>query len=110
MSEKEPAKKPLATDGEVVHDRRRPGRVNFRNPWLIALLRGNFRYNASSSVESDDAPTSAEWAPPNTDRNHDHADDLGPAHGIIVSLGLGAGFWVIIGLLGWLCVRMFHLL
>ena len=43
VSEKEPPEKPLATDGENIHDRRRPGRVNFRNPWLIALLRGNFK-------------------------------------------------------------------
>ena len=110
MSEKEHTKKSLATDGGVVHDRRRPGRVNFRNPWLIALLRGNFKYNTSSFVKNDDASTSDELASPNTDYNQDPADDLRPAHGIIVSLGLGTGLWVIIGLLGWLCVRMYHLL
>ena len=110
VSEKEPPEKPLATDGETIHDRRRPGRVNFRNPWLIALLRGNFKYDASSFVKNDDASTSEGLAPPNTDYNQDPADDLRPAHGIIVSLGLGAGLWVIIGLLGWLCVRMYHLL
>ena len=96
--------KPCATDGEVVPDRRRPGRVDFSNSWLIALLRGEFWPGAPSPTKADDTLT--ERASSNGDGSRGHTDDLTPARGIAISLGLGAALWFVIGLLVWLCIRL----
>lgn len=63
-------------------DRRRPGRMQYANSALIALLR--------TPVKSGSAADS--------ERN---GDDLAPAKGIVVGSLLSILFWGAIGLLAW---------
>lgn len=74
-------------------DRRRPGRRNYDNPALIALLR-----SASKPVAAEDAPEpqSGEWA----------EDDLSPARGVVVSLLIGMLMWSAIGAAIWALLRI----
>jgi hypothetical protein len=61
---------------------RRPGRVEFTNPHLIALLRGKKTGDATD-------------APDDTARR----DDLGPAKGIIAAVMISAMIWCAVALI-----------
>ena len=74
-------------------DRRRPGRRDYDNPALIALLR-----SASNAAVIEDAPD-----PQDATRS---ADDLAPARGIAVSLAIGVLMWSAIGLGIWALLRL----
>ena len=66
---------------EAREDRRRPGRLSFLNPHLIALLRAR---HADASLPE---PPPQHWVP-------DDPDDLAAAQGIAVSTVLGGLLWV----------------
>ncbi len=69
-------------------ERRRPGRVEYTNRALIALLRG-LRGNPTDATKSDiDA----------------EADDLMPAKGIMLASALGAILLAAIGVVVWLVI------
>ena len=78
--------------GDTLPDRRRPGRVDYQNPHLIALLRQEGRQNPSDSGESKD--TDAE-IPGVVRSDYDH-DDLGAAYGIGASILIGIAIWAVI--------------
>ena len=69
--------KSITSDGWTGWERRRPGRVNFANPHLIALLRGK-----TPTVDATDAPNRAA-----------ERDDLGSAKGIMVAVAVSATIW-----------------
>ena len=60
-----------APSGWTGKERRRPGRVKFANPHLVALLR-----RKAPTRDATDAP-----------------DDLGPAKGIMVAIAISAVIW-----------------
>jgi hypothetical protein len=62
-------------------DRRRPGRVDYQDAQLIALLRGQ-----SLDVE----PAKAEANPKALS-----VDDLAPARGIIIGVSIGTAMWAV---------------
>ena len=62
-------------------DRRRPGRVDYRDPHLIALLRGQ-------SLPIDEAPAEADAISKPLS-----VDDLAPARGILTASITGAAVW-----------------
>ena len=64
-------------------DRRRPGRIATDNPHLIALMRAGGR--AALPEIAEDAP----GAPV-------EQDDLGPARGIALAVGIGVLLWLLI--------------
>jgi hypothetical protein len=66
-----------APSGWTGNERRRPGRVKFANPHLVALLRGK-------------APTRDATKAPEETAGH---DDLGPAKGIMVAIAISAVIW-----------------
>jgi hypothetical protein len=61
-------------------DRRRPGRVDYQDPQLVALLRGEPTDTkpATAEVEVDAAAKARS------------VDDLSPAHGILIGLFVGS--------------------
>ena len=69
--------KSITSDGWTGWERRRPGRVNFANPHLIALLRGK-----TPTGDATDAPN---WAA--------ERDDLRPAKGIMLTVAISAVIW-----------------
>ena len=73
-------------------DRRRPGRRNYENPALIAMLR-----SASKPVAIQDEPT------PEGRREE---DDLAPARGMAVSLLVGMLMWSAIAAGIWALLRL----
>jgi len=74
-------------------DRRRPGRRNYDNPALIALLR-----SASKPAAIEDAPE-----PQSGVRGE---DDLSPARGVVMSLLIGMVMWSAIGAAIWALLRI----
>lgn len=73
----------------TVPDRRRAGRIAYKNPFLIALLR-----NPSPS-RADDAHAAAPTAVDAVDYESDiEADSLGPARCIAISVVLGTLAWI----------------
>jgi len=77
-------------------DRRRPGRSAYKNRFLIALLRGEPLIRPVDDTK--DAPANS-GAPIKAPGGSD--DDLAPAVGILVSVGLGIVLWAIILLIVW---------
>jgi hypothetical protein len=65
-------------------DRRRPGRMDFRNGRLIALLRGRPLIVDAAKAEVDAAP---KMVP---------VDDLAPARGVVMGAAIGAALWAAI--------------
>ena len=74
-------------------DRRRPGRRDYANPALIALLR-----SGSNPVAIEDAPE-----PQGSARV---VDDLSPARGVATSLLIGMLMWSAIGAAIWALLRV----
>ena len=79
----------LRTDVE----RRRPGRVEYTNPALIALLRAPTPDGGKENreVEKDETPAAT--------------DDLAPARGMLLSVALGASMWGVICTIAWILTR-----
>ena len=84
-----------ATSGQQTEavDRRRPGRREYANPALIALLR-----SASNAAVIEDAPEPQEsaWG----------EDDMSPARGVATSLLIGMLMWCAIGAAIWALLRL----
>ena len=70
-------------------DRRRPGRVVYHNPHLIALLRR--RWQASEELPPSDLDVKSRQS-----TGHDETDDLAAAQGIVTSVLIGAVLWLAI--------------
>lgn len=85
---------PSPSTGKL-HDRRRPGRKNYKNKFLIAMLRRSQPVAPIPNANSEDAQTAA------TVGDDDDNDQLRAARGIILALFLGLASWVIIGLAVW---------
>lgn len=76
---------PQTPEPQVLRDRRRPGRADYRNLHLIALLRAG--HGASSTPDGTDrGPEQAE----------DAADDLAAARGIGIAVLLGGILWIVV--------------
>jgi hypothetical protein len=69
--------KSVTSDGWTGRERRRPGRVSFANPHLLALLRGEAPKGGAT-----DAPNRAA-----------ESDDLGPVKGIMLTVAISAVIW-----------------
>ncbi|MDE2581090.1 MAG: hypothetical protein KGL52_05610 [Rhodospirillales bacterium] len=72
-------------DSTTLPDRRRPGRVAYRNPYLIALLRSSRRAHSPRDQVADDQDDDARTV-----------DDLGVARGIAIACALGLLLWTAI--------------
>lgn len=70
-------------------DRRRPGRAEEVNPALLPLLRGTAHVNDNQAACTTPAV------------DEDDPDNLAAAKGIIMGVGLSAGFWLCLGALVW---------
>jgi hypothetical protein len=81
---------------DTAPDRRRPGRSTYTNRFLIVLLRKETL--SRSAAEPEDALTHTD-APMRAPGGSDN--DLAPAVGILVSVGLGLLLWAIILLIVW---------
>jgi hypothetical protein len=68
--------KTAAPSGWMGRERRRPGRVKFTNPYLIALFR------RETPIDISDTPDKAIGR-----------DDLGTAKGIMVAVALSVAIW-----------------
>jgi len=78
-------------------ERRRPGRVEFTNPHVLALLR---------DPTAGDPGTSAEISEQLEDLGTSEDDDnLAPAKGILTGLLLALPFWALIGAGAWFLLR-----
>jgi len=78
-------------------ERRRPGRVEFINPHVIALLR---------NPTTGDPDTSAEFSEPLEDLGtSEDNDNLAPAKGILAGVLLALPFWALIGAGAWFLLR-----
>jgi hypothetical protein len=86
---------PGALDGSHIVDRRRPGRAEYKNQHLIALLRNE---PISSSPGLSDIRNDV------SSYTEDDADDLRPAKGIVMGVLLGLALWLIIGSLVWVLI------
>ena len=71
-----------APSGWTGKERRRPGRVKFTNPQLIALLRGK------KTGDATDAPDEIAGR-----------DELGPAKGIVAAIAISAMIWGAVALI-----------
>ena len=68
-------------------DRRRPGRRDYQNPHMIALLRGQ-----PLIIEPKKAETGPEAR---------SVDDLAPARAVVVGVSIGAAIWAAIIMAVW---------
>ena len=69
-------------------DRRRPGRVDYQDAQLIALLRD--QPTKTNPASAEDAVPKVRWT-----------DDLSPARGILIAVPIGAAVWAVIVLAIW---------
>jgi hypothetical protein len=65
-------------------DRRRPGRVDYQDAQLLALLRDQPTKPNPASAEAGAVPK-VRWT-----------DDLSPARGILIAIPIGAAMWAVI--------------
>ncbi len=90
------ADRPMSEAGETtITDRRRPGRAEYLNPYLIRLLRRRA------------LPDNEETAPAIIDSDPEHdADPFGlrPSRGIAVGLGMSAVIWAVLVGAIWLLI------
>jgi hypothetical protein len=73
-------------------DRRRPGRVGYKNPHLVDLLRDAGSDEHASAVANEPEAVSAEAS----------VDGLAPARGLLLGSLIGAAAWIAIGIAIWL--------
>lgn len=85
---------------EVVRDRRRSGRKNYTNKFLIAMLRGSQSDKSISEANSQVLHPVAETNHV-LDNDADETDQLRAARGIILALFLGLASWLLIGAVVW---------
>lgn len=71
---------------DLHENRRRPGRVEYKNAWLIRMLR-----RPSEDIPDRDVKMSDDNIKPDSEK-----DDLDPAKGIFTSIFIGTILWVII--------------
>jgi hypothetical protein len=71
-------------------DRRRPGRVDYDNPYLVDLLRHVGTDTQASGAADEPEPAEA------------NVDGLAPARGLLLGSLIGAAAWIAIGLTIWL--------
>jgi hypothetical protein len=76
-------------DNATLTDRRRPGRMDFRNARLIALLRGRSHIIDTAKAKVEAAPKALP------------VDDLAPARGIVIGVLIGAAMWAAIVFAVW---------
>lgn len=86
---------PDAPDSTTISDRRRPGRVAYANPHLIALLR--------RSPREAPLPHGSEADLTGSEQEEARADDLQSARGLAVSVALGVVFWAAVI---WTAIRL----
>ena len=67
-------------------DRRRPGRVDYQDAQLLALLRDQPTITNPATAEVDAYPEVV-------------ANDLSPARGILLGLPIGAAMWAVISVI-----------
>lgn len=91
--ETHPVEPSSSLDG--LHDRRRPGRKNYTNQFLIALLRRPKPAEAKPDAGAEDL-LAAEYRD-----DGDEIDHLRASRGIAMALVLGLASWVIIGTALW---------
>ncbi len=79
-------------------DRRRPGRVEYNNQHVIAMMR---------DPTALDPATLADVSVPfdNSGDESDESDNLAPARGILTGLLLALPFWALIGAGAWFFLR-----
>lgn len=70
--------------GVTLRDRRRPGRVDYQDAQLIALLRGEPTNTNPVTAEVEAVP------------NGRRTDDLSLARGILIAVPIGAAMWAAI--------------
>lgn len=94
-------------DPVVKVDRRRAARIEYTNPFLIALLRRPKMPDAAVSVLSQAAAGGvAHAAVPDREREQaDSSDDLAPVRGIVFGLLAVIPFWAGVAELWWLFHR-----
>lgn len=83
---------------ETLVERRRPGRVEYVNPHVIALLRAPTALDPGASVEISGAAEDLVTA-------DDDGDNLAPAKGILAGLLLALPLWALIGAGAWFFLR-----
>lgn len=88
--------------GDVKHDRRRPGRVQYTNRSLVRMLRRPFDHDgAMPPSEATDEPPEGTLVQSSRDAI-DYRSDLASAQGVVYAAIGGAVLWVIIGAVLWL--------
>ncbi|MGH6674999.1 MAG: hypothetical protein ACRECE_02075 [Xanthobacteraceae bacterium] len=86
MNDKEERGEASASHVGTAHDRRRPGRRETTNPWLIRMMRG--------AVEPMIASRSAA-------SRIDTVDALSAAKGIMLAVVVGLVLWLLLAFLAW---------
>ncbi len=86
MNDKDKRGEAHADDVGTAHDRRRPGRRETTNPWLIRMMRG--------AVEPMFASRSAA-------SRIDTVDALSAAKGIMLAVVVGLVLWLLLAFLAW---------
>ena len=80
---------------ETLHDRRRPGRKNYANGFLIAMLRWPDKAGTVPDANAEKDTT------PEYRNDDDEIDQLGASKGIILALAFGIVCWAAIGIAYW---------
>jgi hypothetical protein len=85
----DPTEDDSPTPDATLTDRRRPGRVDYQDAQLLALLRDQPTKTNPASAEVGAVPK-VRWT-----------DDLSPARGILIAVPIGAAIWAVIVLAIW---------
>ncbi len=85
---------------DALNDRRRPGRKNYTNGFLIAMLRRPSQAGAAPDPHAEKAS-----APEYRD-DDDEVDQLGAAKGLILALAFGLASWMLIGIGLWFWIDL----
>lgn len=99
---------------DLLHDRRRPGRLKNPNPALIALMRGQSIYAPDGhsllpnihTLPDDAAPPSAPHTDIENDLENGIRDDLRAPRGIITGLAISILLWAAMIGAGWLAYTL----
>jgi hypothetical protein len=96
-----PDERAANTNAKPFVERRRPGRVEYTNPHLIALLRDE----PARELAAREAPQDV-----GTEPHRGVADGAGSPNWAIVILALSIASWAVVGVLAWLAwlvIRLF---
>jgi len=86
------------TPTQTLTERRRPGRIEYANPHVVALLRDPTALDPAASAE-----VSGPFEDLGTEG--DDGDNLAPAKGILTGLVLALPLWALIGAGAWFFLR-----